>query len=165
MATIHTVHAVVRNAPGISEARARATMAAVREAVLPATSAEDFLARASAIPRADLPFVAQPVRDIVADSDHLDPDYVAAAFALKSIGDTSPITESSFGWHVIRLVERVPLSPSDVDRRRAELRDVIPTLRARQRIGSLLEAGHERTRIEITPGAQDLMAQVASAQP
>jgi hypothetical protein len=165
LSTIQVVHAVVRRGPTVSESLARATIAAIREAVLPAKSADDFLSRAQAVPHGDLRIRAEPLRDLRVDTQGFDADFVAAAFALRSVGDTSPVTESSFGWHVIRLVDRVPVPASEIEERRTRLRDVIPVVRARERIGRFLQSAHERTKIEIAPGAQDLMAQVASRQP
>lgn len=36
----------------------------------------------------------------------LDPEFEAAAFALKTPGEISPVIESSFGYHIIQLIER-----------------------------------------------------------
>ncbi|MEI7803500.1 MAG: peptidylprolyl isomerase [Bacteroidota bacterium] len=36
----------------------------------------------------------------------MDPNFEGAAFALKKVGDISPVVESSFGYHIIQLVER-----------------------------------------------------------
>jgi parvulin-like peptidyl-prolyl isomerase len=105
------------------------------------------------------------VPGLTVETQNIDPDFVAATFALRSIGDTSPITETGFGWHVIRLVARTPAPASEIEQRRKDLRDVVSAVRTRERIGRLLESAQEHTPIEITPGAQDLMAQVASRQP
>jgi peptidyl-prolyl cis-trans isomerase SurA len=41
------------------------------------------------------------------------PEFEAAAFALKNIGDFSEPVRTSFGWHIIKLLERKPLAPFD----------------------------------------------------
>jgi peptidyl-prolyl cis-trans isomerase SurA len=41
------------------------------------------------------------------------PEFEAAAFALKKIGDYSEPVRTSFGWHIIKLLERKPLAPFD----------------------------------------------------
>lgn len=112
LARVHVVHAVVLRSHSTPEARARFVAQAVADAVSRATSTEDFRARARAAAGdvrtsiEDLPpFDASGRTD---DGTQFDLDFVAGAFALHSPGETSPIVETPFGWHVIRLVERTP---------------------------------------------------------
>jgi peptidyl-prolyl cis-trans isomerase C len=49
-------------------------------------------------------------------SGKMDPDFSAAAFALKNVGDLSEPVHSSFGWHIIRLDGRRPAHQLPFDR-------------------------------------------------
>jgi peptidyl-prolyl cis-trans isomerase C len=49
------------------------------------------------------------------------PAFSKAAFALQKPGDISPIVETQFGYHIIRLVERQPRKPAVYEAHHAEL--------------------------------------------
>ena len=46
-----------------------------------------------------------------ADSDSMDPAFAEAVKQLGKSGDISPVVKSRFGYHIIRLEERVPPTP------------------------------------------------------
>ncbi len=165
LATLGVVHAVVMHSAALTEVRARATIAAVRKAVLAARTPEEFESLALAVPHQGMRMVAQPVSGLRADGHEFDANFVAAAFALRSIAETSPIVETSFGWHVIRLVERVPPDPAQAEPRRREIADSVQAMRTRGRVGLVLEEARERMSVELTPAAEGLMSQVAARQP
>lgn len=50
-----------------------------------------------------------------ADSDSMDPAFAEAVKQLKAPGDISPVTKSRFGYHIIKLVDRVPPRPRSFD--------------------------------------------------
>ena len=92
----------------LPEPQLRFAAEAVAQAVSAAKSPEDFRDRARAAGaevrmsiEVVAPFDATGLSD---EGSSLDPDFVAAAFQLRAPGDTSPIVETSFGWHVIRLI-------------------------------------------------------------
>lgn len=46
-----------------------------------------------------------------ADSDSMDPAFAEAVKQLKNSGDISPVVKSRFGYHIIKLEERIPPKP------------------------------------------------------
>jgi peptidyl-prolyl cis-trans isomerase C len=60
-----------------------------------------------------------------AESDRLDPAFVAAVVELKSPGEISRTVKSQFGYHVIELVQRSPSKPRSFDEVKATIVDEI----------------------------------------
>jgi hypothetical protein len=163
-------HAVVMRSANLREEDAIALAAAIRNAVAGARSADDFHTRASAVPHPHAQVIVQPVGPFAADGTapgggSLDAGFVAAAFALKTPLETSPIVASPFGWHVIQLVERAPAEArtgaepgagSAADRAR-DLGPAVIRMRARAQLDALLLARTPAAKIEISSAADALM--------
>jgi Arc/MetJ family transcription regulator len=167
LALVSVVHAVVMRSATLREADALALAGAIRQAVVGARSAEDFQARASAIPHPHAQVVVQPLDPFGADGHdakgggELDAVFVAAAFAIKAPFETSPIVVSPFGWHVIQLVERKAPEGSLADRAR-DLGPDVARMRARTRIDAALRARSNAANVEISVAADALMAQATA---
>mgnify|MGYP003595402883 CR=1 FL=1 len=106
------VHAVVLTAEGQASAEARRLADRILAAVGPAKSADEFLSLADGPKAPGLEVRVEVLPAVAADGrmrgGRLDERFVKALFTLGKAGDQSGVTESAFGYHVIRLVERIP---------------------------------------------------------
>ena len=147
-----------------AEARARAFAEQAREAVLSAKNGDEFQKIAKALPHPDVEVVVEPLTAFTRDGRSsegkeggIDEAFVKASYALEDIGSTSPVVESKFGWHVIRLEERVPEQRMPVEARRLAFTDETYTLRAGAATAARLAALKATTPIEVAPSAELLM--------
>jgi hypothetical protein len=152
------VHAVViasSKAPDALRARTPAIAAAIRNAIAPAASIatqtepprdpkgpEDpviaaFRKAATGVPAEGLEVRVEALPPVVADgrtlsSDdmHLEDRFARAAVALTRRGDVSPVIETSFGAHVLLLLERIPGHSVPREERRAAVRKEVVNGRA-----------------------------------
>lgn len=95
-------HILISSEAGDSEAqeKAQALLAELKEgadfAELAQTESDDLV---SAEIGGDLDWI---------ERDMLDPEFEDAAFALNNVGDLSPVVQSEFGYHIIKLTELQP---------------------------------------------------------
>jgi hypothetical protein len=78
-----------------------------------------------------LPAVAADGRVLAPDGERFDPVFARAAAALGQRGDVSPVVVSSFGAHVILLLEKTPAVNLSLEERHELLHDDIVVGRAR----------------------------------
>lgn len=121
---VRTVHAVVVSKDPQRGAAAQALAAKVASAVKAATSPDEFISLAKAVPAEGLEVTAEALPPLTGDGrafertekgfvgspSGFDPDFCRAANALQQPAELSPIVKTRFGYHVIRLVERIPAS-------------------------------------------------------
>jgi len=164
---VRVVHAVATPTKPTSEEAARTVATAIRAAVAEATSAEDFLVKAKAVPTvADVKVTVQPLPAFTEegwgteDPNSLDPTFAKAAYSIPSIGGTSALVQTKFGFHVIRLVERVPALRIPLEARRAMFVEEAAKMRARESVVKRLEALRLKQRIEVSTAADTLMRAV-----
>jgi len=163
MRVIHAV--VVRPTPpdAAKEARGRSVAAAVLSAVAGAADAADFETRANAVPHPGFDLKVETLEPFVADGRSststatYDTAFAAASAALGSPGATSGVVESHSGWHVIRLLERLPGKHVGLDERRAAFAEENRSIRANKALATILSGHRSSTRIEVANGLDDLL--------
>jgi parvulin-like peptidyl-prolyl isomerase len=158
-----------------SLAHARETAAAVRPLVVETTDAKALeetvktVAHSSDVElRAEdisTPFTADG-RSIVGsrDAQHFDPSFVSASFAIPHVGDASPVVESPFGFHVIRLLDRIPERRMSFENRRLAFTDETYATRAARQQGSALEELRSRVPVAVSSSAERLMRAVTNPE-
>jgi hypothetical protein len=174
---VRTTHAVVLNDKPERAAAARAVAEELAAALAHVTSSEELIQVAQAFPakgfevRAEaLPFVTADGRVLqrreagfVAQRGGFDADFARAASALTQPGQQSGIIKSAFGYHIVRLDERVP----GVVVPEAELRSLLgPEVlqrRAANARRALLERLKAATATQVDRATDDLTARVKIA--
>jgi hypothetical protein len=146
-----------------AEERARRVAEQLRDAVVTATDTDDFQKKAKAVPHDDVDVVVEPLQAFASDGaiteggGSMDVTFAKGAWAIASIGDTSPVVETPFGWHVIRLVERIPEQRMPLEARRLAFADEAYVDRADAATQARIKARRAATPIEVAPSAELLM--------
>jgi len=173
---VRTTHAVVRNEKPERDAQARAVAEKLEQAVRGARSGEELIRLAKSVPtdgfeiRAEsVPFVTVDGRDFQPQGPGLragrggfDPDYSRAANALANPGDQTGLVKSRFGYHVIRLEERLPplvVAAPEVSERLSADALVRRASRARR---ELLDKLRQASPVHVERAVNELTAQVQS---
>ncbi len=77
------------------------------------------------------------------------PEFAAAAFGLKKVGDLSPVVKTKFGYHLIKLTDRKPAGtqpfPAVKERLEAQLREQ----RQRAAVDTLVKEVRAKAKIEV----------------
>lgn len=114
-----------------------------------------FKRAASAVPHDGFDVVIEPLPPVAADGRVLepgdrgfDPEFARAAASLECRGDLSPPTGSSFGVHVIMLLERLPPIHLPPEERRARVHDEVIAARARAAERAILERARAASSVE-----------------
>ncbi len=156
-------HAVVRRPEDRSrDGAARAVAAQIAAAVSGVATEADFEARAGAVPHGPFEVVIQTLPPFAADTPAFDPAFVRGAFTLKKPGDISTLVESSAGWHVIRLLERLPPKFMPLAERRTAFADEATRNRAQRALERLLHLRRASKSVTILPDAEARMAELTA---
>lgn len=159
-AAVKTIHAIVRAEKEDQKRPARALAEKVKKAVAEAKTAEEFRKRAEAVEVEDtqLKVRVEELQAVAADGRVVELDeargdrgqryaveFATGAHAIEELGGKSPIVESSFGFHVIMLLERQPELKVSYAERVEKLRSLIFADRAAQMQAKLLERLESQT--------------------
>jgi len=146
-------------AKGDDEARKRALRARAEQVAAEAKRVRDpaaFSALADKLSDASIRLKAEEFA--TSRNWNHDPAFIAGAFALKAVGDVSPVVETRFGYHVIYFEQDVPEERFTYEQAKEKLRESLwPDLRRREfaRFIDGLVARHrieERPQLLSTPG-------------
>ncbi len=164
---VHVIHAVAlrpEHPDPASVAKAKAVAAALEQAVTGATSKEDFEARAKAVPHEGVDVRVEELPNFVEDGriatgdGAMDDSFSRGAFAVHA-GATSPVIESSFGWHVVRMIERLPAVHASLEERRRAFTAETAAVRGRKGMDDLLADLHARAHVEISPAVDTILTE------
>jgi peptidyl-prolyl cis-trans isomerase C len=154
-----------RVAPAAELARASSTGVRGDDAGDPAE--QRFIELARETPNEGFEVVVQPLPPVAADGLSVQPEgrqpfdgaFVREAISLESRGALSRPFRSSFGWHVVLMLERLPAVRVPVEERRRLLTPDISDERIRARRAELLTRLRSEVPIEVERSADKLLEQ------
>jgi hypothetical protein len=164
-----TIHAVALVKRPEQRAEAREVAERIARATRGARDADDFRRRALSVNPGAIQVVVEALPPITEDGRAVpmgpgagdrpgkyDARFARACNAIAQPGQQSEVVESDFGWHVIRLEERLPaIRMSAEERRRAVAQEVYRTRAGRER-ALLLKALRARTSLVVARNASEL---------
>jgi peptidyl-prolyl cis-trans isomerase C len=178
--TVRTSHALVRVPERGDEQKARVLADKLATAVSSAASPKEFLDRAKAFSATPFELIAESLDPVTSDGRAFDPfkgphgtvtgsyvvEYARAAHAISTPGEQSPVTKTSFGFHVIRLDERLPEQRSAPEVRRSTVTAEVIRRRAKRHTDELVErlkGGGAGGAVETARAAEELTSRVRVA--
>jgi peptidyl-prolyl cis-trans isomerase C len=170
---VRTTHAVVINEDARRDAAARTLAEKIAVSVKDASSAEQFTSLAEAVPAEGFEVKAEALPIMTADGRGLaradkgfvaassfDREFARAANQLQQPGELSPVVKTRFGYHVIRLEERIPASAVPKAGLPALLGPELQTRRAARQRRELLEKLRRASTTQIDRAVDELTARV-----
>jgi hypothetical protein len=136
------IHAVVLTGErGTKDPAAAEALAwRIREASDGAASDADFASRVKPFQEeAGGAVKVEQLPPFTAESHDLVKEFVAAAFAVPNVGQLSPVFRTSFGWHVLYLVEELPAQNVPFAEARQVLGEELLPRERQRRLDQLLE--------------------------
>ncbi len=174
--SVRVTHAVVLvDAANKREAEAKAVAEAIRQATVGATSSADFIAKAQAVPVGKFSTRVESLPPVTADGHvvNLDADnhpgdpsqrfelaFARAANALSSVGQQSEVIRSSYGFHVIRLDEKLPAFQLPPAEAQAILGQALTAQRTAERLSKLTEPPNAEHAVQLERSAHELLGKI-----
>jgi peptidyl-prolyl cis-trans isomerase C len=152
-----------------SRTHAREVATALRPVIAALATPAEIQEKAKAFPHPsdvevrpeELPPVA-PDGKLLSGNAVFDKTFAAAANAIPNAGDTSNVVETPFGFHVIRLIERLPEARIPWEERRVAFTDEAYAMRAHDAEKQSLEALRAKVPIQVSTSAERLMRAVTN---
>lgn len=172
-----TTHVVVINRDPARDVAARELAEALRAALTAVSSSEELVRLAKAVPSQGFDVKAEPLPAITADGRAFerrdqafrevpmtfDLDFARAALQLQQAGELSGVVKTRFGYHVIRLEERIAASAQPLAELRVMLGPEVLARRAAQARLALLEKLRGASAVQIERAVDELTTRVQTA--
>ncbi|MDI3507969.1 MAG: foldase protein PrsA [Clostridiales bacterium] len=71
--------------------------------------------------------------------DQIEPAFIEASFALKNKGDISGLVQTSYGYHIIKLEEKIPSKVHTFEEKKQEIHDTLLQQKKNDKITALIE--------------------------
>jgi peptidyl-prolyl cis-trans isomerase C len=172
-----TTHVVVINDDPARDAAAKAVAEALRAALTAASSSEELVRLSKTVPSQGFDVKAEPLPAITADGRAFerrdqafmevpmtfDLDFARAALQLQQAGELSGVVKTRFGYHLIRLEERIAASAQPDTELRVMLGSEVLARRASQARLALLEKLRGASAVQIERAVDELTARIQTA--
>jgi len=135
------VHAVALFAKsGVDDPAAKSLAEEIGRAVSGAAGEEEFRARAKPFQdRKDVKVNVESLPAFSAEETGFVREFVKAAFAVPGVGKLSPPFRSSFGWHVLLVLDEMPAESIPFEKAKATIAEEVLPFEKKRRFDALLE--------------------------
>ncbi len=162
---VRVIHAVVlfpkKRSPE-NEQRGKDDYDALRKALDGAPDPEEFEKRVKAVPQGGSQITVERLPAFVADgriaegNGSLETSFARTAFSISKPGGQAR-AETTYGWHVVQLIERLPPYTVPFEERRSQFAEETQAMRARKAYEALLARLRAAHPVEISTAAENLM--------